>query len=44
MVKSDIEAGRLVRITLEGPSAGMMPFQAVYMADRLPGAGGAMAS
>lgn len=37
MVKSDIEEGRLVRITLEGPSAGMMPFQAVYMADRLPG-------
>ena len=40
LVSEDLADGRLVRIQLEGPSAGMMPFQAVYPADRLPGPAG----
>ncbi|WP_175769578.1 LysR family transcriptional regulator [Burkholderia cenocepacia] len=39
-VNDDLETGRLVRIDLEGPSAGLMPFQATYPADRLPGPAG----
>jgi DNA-binding transcriptional LysR family regulator len=37
MISDDLKKGRLVRIELEGPSAGLMPFQATYLADRLPG-------
>ena len=37
MVYDDIEGGRLVEIRLEGPAAGIMPFQAIYMGDALPG-------
>lgn len=40
LVSEDLQEGRLVRIELEGPSAGMIPFQAVYPADRLPGPAG----
>ena len=40
LISKDLEEGRLVRIELEGPSAGVMPFQAVYPADRLPGPAG----
>lgn len=36
----DLAAGRLIRIEIEGPSAGIMPFQAVYLADTLPGLAG----
>jgi DNA-binding transcriptional LysR family regulator len=36
----DLKEGRLVRIVLEGPSAGLMPFQATYLTDRLPGPAG----
>jgi len=40
MVAEDLAAGRLARITLEGPSAGIMPFQAIYRADAQPGPAG----
>lgn len=40
LVSEDLQTGRLVRITLEGPAAGLMPFQAAYPADRLPGPAG----
>jgi DNA-binding transcriptional LysR family regulator len=40
LVNDDLKDGRLVQIALEGPSAGMMPFQAVYPAERLPGPAG----
>ncbi len=40
MVADDLAAGRLARIMLEGPSAGIMPFQAVYRADAQPGPAG----
>ena len=40
LVSDDLAAGRLKRITLEGPAAGVMPFQAVYRADALPGPAG----
>ncbi|MCD9030210.1 LysR family transcriptional regulator [Luteimonas sp. Y-2-2-4F] len=40
LVDEDLKAGRLVRVELEGPSAGLMPFQAAYPADRLPGPAG----
>jgi len=40
LVEQDLVTGRLKRIELEGPSAGLMPFQAVYPADRLPGPAG----
>ncbi|TAI65992.1 LysR family transcriptional regulator [Bradyrhizobium sp. Leo170] len=40
LISEDLAEGRLERIELEGPSAGMMPFQAVYPADRLPGPAG----
>jgi len=39
-IREDLEKGRLVRIELEGPSAGVMPFHAAYPADRLPGPAG----
>lgn len=39
-IDEDLKAGRLVRIVLEGPSAGLMPFQATYPSDRLPGTAG----
>ncbi|BCQ53252.1 LysR family transcriptional regulator [Burkholderia gladioli] len=40
LISEDLKEGRLVRIELEGPSAGVMPFQAAYLADRLPGPAG----
>lgn len=40
LIKEDLKEGRLVRIVLEGPSAGLMPFQATYLTDRLPGPAG----
>jgi DNA-binding transcriptional LysR family regulator len=40
LVAGDLSAGRLARITLEGPAAGVMPFQAVHRADTLPGPAG----
>jgi DNA-binding transcriptional LysR family regulator len=40
LIKDDLKDGRLVRIELEGPSAGLMPFQATYLSDRLPGIAG----
>lgn len=40
LVSEDIKEGRLVRIELEGPSAGWLPFQAIYLSDRLPGPAG----
>ncbi|ALK33169.1 LysR family transcriptional regulator [Burkholderia plantarii] len=40
LIEQDMAEGRLTRIELEGPSAGMMPFQAVYPSDRLPGPAG----
>ena len=40
LTSEDLKEGRLVRIELEGPSAGLMPFQAAYPADRLPGPAG----
>lgn len=40
LVANDLAEGRLVAIELEGPSAGLMPFQAVYPDDRLPGPAG----
>lgn len=40
LISEDLKEGRLVRIELEGPSAGLMPFQATYPTDRLPGPAG----
>ncbi|MEZ2416532.1 LysR family transcriptional regulator [Luteibacter sp. RCC_6_2] len=40
LVSEDLKEGRLVRIELEGPSAGLMPFQATYPTSRLPGPAG----
>ena len=40
MVADDLASGRLVSIELEGPSAGLMPFQAIYPTDQLPGPAG----
>lgn len=40
LVNADLEEGRLLRIELEGPSAGLMPFQAVFPSDRMPGPAG----
>lgn len=40
MVADDLIEGRLVQVTIEGPAAGMMPFQAVYRAGALPGPAG----
>lgn len=40
LIHDDLEDGRLVRIALEGPSAGLLPFQAIYPTDRLPGPAG----
>ena len=40
MVHDDLESGRLLRIELEGPAAGIMPFQAVYLGNALPGPAG----
>jgi len=37
LVEDDIACGRLVQIELEGPAAGMMPFQAIYPTGSLPG-------
>ena len=36
-VEDDLAAGRLVRIALEGPGPGILPMQAIYKADALPG-------
>jgi DNA-binding transcriptional LysR family regulator len=40
IVADDLAHGRLFSIELEGPAAGIMPFQAVYPADQLPGPAG----
>lgn len=40
MVADDLTSGRLLSIELEGPAAGLMPFQAIYPTDRLPGPAG----
>ncbi|BCG84608.1 LysR family transcriptional regulator [Mesorhizobium sp. 113-3-9] len=40
IVQDDLESGRLTQIDLEGPAAGIMPFQAVYLSDALPGPAG----
>ncbi|MBA2933901.1 LysR family transcriptional regulator [Sphingomonas sp. CGMCC 1.13654] len=40
LVEDDIAAGRLVPIVIEGPAAGIMPFQAVYLSNALPGPAG----
>jgi DNA-binding transcriptional LysR family regulator len=40
LVADDLATGTLVRIELEGPAAGILPFQAVYLADSLPGLAG----
>lgn len=40
LIQDDLKRGHLVRIQLEGPSAGLMPFQATYPVDRLPGPAG----
>lgn len=40
LVADDLKAGRLEAIELEGPAAGIMPFQAVYPAGQLPGPAG----
>lgn len=37
LAADDIACGRLVQIELEGPAAGMMPFQAIYPTGSLPG-------
>ena len=37
MVADDLAAGRLVQIMLEGPGPGLLPMQAIYKADSLPG-------
>ena len=40
LVAADIAAERLVAVTLEGPAAGIMPFQSVFCSTSLPGPGG----
>ncbi|WP_075257923.1 LysR family transcriptional regulator [Herbaspirillum camelliae] len=40
LVLDDLKEGRLESIELEGPAAGIMPFQAVYRAGQLPGLAG----
>ncbi|WP_276122111.1 substrate-binding domain-containing protein [Pararhizobium qamdonense] len=40
MVKDDLANKRLVAIILEGPAAGIMPFQAIYPTNTLPGPAG----
>jgi len=40
IVADDLRDGRLEAIELEGPAAGVMPFQAVYPAGKLPGPAG----
>jgi DNA-binding transcriptional LysR family regulator len=40
MVEDDLANDRLVAITLEGPAAGIMPFQAIYPTNTLPGPAG----
>jgi DNA-binding transcriptional LysR family regulator len=40
LISEDLRKGRLVRIELEGPSAGLLPFQATYLTSRLPGPAG----
>lgn len=40
MVKDDLAYKRLVAIILEGPAAGIMPFQAIYPTNTLPGPAG----
>jgi DNA-binding transcriptional LysR family regulator len=40
MVLDDLESGRLAQIELEGPAAGVMPFQAIYLGGTLPGPAG----
>ncbi|HEY0123746.1 MAG TPA: LysR family transcriptional regulator [Rhizobium sp.] len=37
MVADDLAAGQLVQIMLEGPGPGLLPMQAIYKADSLPG-------
>lgn len=37
LVSDDVAAGRLVQIVLEGPAPGILPMQAIYKADALPG-------
>jgi DNA-binding transcriptional LysR family regulator len=40
MVEDDLANKRLVAIILEGPAAGIMPFQAIYPTNTLPGPAG----
>ncbi|WP_202743942.1 LysR family transcriptional regulator [Acinetobacter calcoaceticus] len=40
LINEDLKEGRLVRIILEGPAAGLLPFQAIYPTNRLPGPAG----
>lgn len=40
MVEDDLVNKRLVVIVLEGPAAGIMPFQAIYPTNTLPGPAG----
>ena len=40
LVADDLKAGRLEAIEMEGPAAGIMPFQAIYPAGQLPGPAG----
>lgn len=40
LVRDDLATGRLVEVTLEGPAAGIMPFQSVFRSTALPGPGG----
>lgn len=37
LVEDDVAAGRLIHIVLEGPAAGIMPFQTVFRSNALPG-------
>ncbi|MGI4957064.1 MAG: substrate-binding domain-containing protein, partial [Janthinobacterium lividum] len=37
MVSADLAAGRLVEILFEGPGPGILPMQAIYKSDVLPG-------
>ena len=40
MVADDLVEGRLVKVMLEGPGPGVLPMQAIYKADALPGPAG----
>ncbi|MGH6858850.1 MAG: substrate-binding domain-containing protein, partial [Phyllobacterium sp.] len=40
MVADDLAQARLVQIRLEGPGPGLLPMQAIYKADALPGPAG----